>query len=107
MLVKIMTEPKNALVKQFRALFKMDGINLEIKEEALIEIAKLAVDQNTGARGLRSIIEESLKNLMYSSPDLKDLYKIVINKEVISKKSEPIMIFSNKQNNQKLLINNS
>ena len=107
MLVKIMTEPKNALVKQFRALFKMDGINLEIKEEALIEIAKLAVDQNTGARGLRSIIEESLKNLMYSSPDLKDLYKIVINKEVISKKSEPIMIFTNKQNNKKLLINNS
>ena len=107
MLVKIMTEPKNALVKQFKALFKMDGINLEIKEDALIEIAKLAVDQNTGARGLRSIIEESLKNLMYSSPDLKDLYKIVINKEVISKKSEPILIFSNKQNNQKLLINNS
>ncbi len=107
MLVKIMTEPKNALVKQFKALFKMDGINLEIKEEALIEIARLAVDQNTGARGLRSIIEESLKNLMYSSPDLKDLYKIVINKEVISKRSEPILIFSNKQNNQKLLINNS
>ena len=106
-LVKIMTEPKNALIKQFQALFKMDGINLEFKSEALTEIAKLAVEQSTGARGLRSIIEETLMNLMYSSPDTKDLYKIVINKEVITNKSEPILIFSNKQNNQKILANNS
>ena len=107
MLVKIMTEPKNALIKQFQALFKMDGVNLEFKTEALSEIAKLAVNQNTGARGLRSIIEDTLKNLMYSAPDQKDLYKIVINKEVVTKKSEPILIFSNKQNSQKILINNS
>jgi len=59
-LVKIMMEPKNALIKQFHSLFKMDGINLEIKNDALIEIAKLAVQQKTGARGLRSIIEDLL-----------------------------------------------
>ena len=107
MLVKIMTEPKNALIKQFKTLFKMDGINLEFKNDALSEIAKLAVDQNTGARGLRSIIEDTLINLMYSAPDEKDLYKVVINKDVVSKKSEPILIFSNKQQNEKIIANNS
>ena len=107
MLVKIMNEPKNALIKQFKALFKMDNVNLEIKDDALIEIAKLAVEQNTGARGLRSIIEDTLMNLMYSAPDIKDLYTIVINKDVVTKKSDPILIYSNKQNNQKILANNT
>ena len=61
---------------------KMDSVKLEIKEDALKEIAKLAVSQNTGARGLRSIIEDSLMDLMYKVPDQKDLYKVVINKDV-------------------------
>ena len=107
MLIRIMTQPKNAIVKQFEALMKMDGVKLEIKEEALKEIAKLAVSQNTGARGLRSIIEDSLMDLMYNIPDQKNLFKVVINKEVIAKKSEPILIYSNKENNQKLISNNS
>ena len=107
MLIKIMTEPKNALIKQYQALFKMDEINIEFKSDSLKEIAKLAVSQNTGARGLRSIIENILMEMMYSAPDIKDLDKIVINKDVVSKKSEPILIFSNKQNNQKILANNS
>jgi len=107
MLIQIMTQPKNAIVKQFESLLKMDGVKLEIKEEALKEIAKLAVSQNTGARGLRSIIEDSLMELMYKIPDQKNLYKVVINKEVIAKKSEPILIYSNKENNQKLMSNNS
>jgi len=107
MLIRIMTQPKNAIVKQFESLLKMDGVKLEIKEDALKEIAKLAVSQNTGARGLRSIIEDSLMDLMYKVPDQKDLYKVVINKEVIAKKSEPILIYSNKENNQKLMSNNS
>ena len=81
----------------------MDGINLEIKNEALIEIAKLAVQQKTGARGLRSIIEDLLIDLMYVSPDQKDLEKIVIGASVVQKKSKPILIFLNKQNNQKIL----
>ena len=107
MLIRIMTQPKNAIVKQFESLIKMDGVKLEIKEDALKEIAKLAVSQNTGARGLRSIIEDSLMDLMYKVPDQKDLYKVVINKEVIAKKSEPILIYSNKENSQKLMSNNS
>ena len=107
MLIKIMTEPKNALIKQFQALFKMDGIKLEFKNDALSEIAKLAVEQNTGARGLRSIIEETLMDLMYSAPDTKNLDKILINKDVVIKKKDPLLIFSNKQNSQKILANNS
>ena len=107
MLIKIITEPKNALIKQFQSLFKMDGVRLEFKEDALSEIAQLAVEQNTGARGLRSIIEETLVNLMYDAPDIKDLYKIVINKDVVSKNSEPILIYSNKNSNQKIIANNS
>ena len=106
-LVKIMIEPKNALIKQFHSLFKMDGINLEIKNDALIEIAKLAVQQKTGARGLRSIIEDLLIDLMYDSPDQKDLEKIVISANVVKKGSKPILIFSNKQNNQKILATKS
>ena len=102
-----MTEPKNALIKQFKTLFKMDGINLEFKPNALSEIAKYAVDQNTGARGLRSIIENTLIEMMYSAPEIKDLDEIVINKDVVNKKSKPILIFSNKQRNQKILANNS
>jgi len=107
MLIRIMTQPKNAIVKQFESLMKMDGVKLEFKEDALKEIAKLAVSQNTGARGLRSIIEDSLIDLMYKVPDQKDLYKVLINKDVIAKKSDPILIYSNKENNQKLMSNNS
>ena len=107
MLIQIMTQPKNAIVKQFESLMKMDGVKLEVKEDALKEIAKLAVSQNTGARGLRSIIEDSLMDLMYKVPDQKNLYKVVINKEVISKKSDPILIYLNKENSQKLMSNNS
>ena len=107
MLIRIMTQPKNAIVKQFESLMKMDGVKLEIKEDALKEIAEQAVSQNTGARGLRSIIEGSLMDLMYKVPDQKDLYKIVINKDVIAKKSDPILIYSNKENSRKLMTNNS
>jgi len=107
MLIQIMTQPKNAIVKQFESLMKMDGVKLEVKEDALKEIAKLAVSQNTGARGLRSIIEDALMDLMYKAPDQKNLYKVLINKDVITKKSDPILIYSNKENNQKLMSNNS
>ena len=103
MLIKIMKEPKNALVKQFKSLFKIDDVELEIKIDALEKVAKLAVEQKTGARGLRSIMEDLLIDLMYESPDYKDLEKIVINSDVVLKKSEPILIFSNKQNSQKIV----
>ena len=86
---------------------KKDGINIEFKTEALQEMAKLAVSKKTGARGLRTIIENTLMELMYSSPDQKDLDKIIINKDVILNISEPLLIYSNKNNTQKILANNS
>ena len=107
MLIRIMKEPKNAIIKQFELLFKMDNIELEIKNDALIEIANLAVKYNTGARGLRSTIENLLVDLMFESPDQKELKKIVINSEVVKKMSQPILLFANKDNNQKLAVNKS
>ena len=107
MLIRIMKEPKNAIIKQFELLFKMDNIELEIKNDALLEIANLAVKHNTGARGLRSIMENLLVDLMFESPDQKELKKIVINSEVVKKMSQPILLFANKDNNQKLAVNKS
>ena len=84
----------------------MDNVELEIKNDALIEISKLAVLRKTGARGLRSIMENLLVDLMYESPDKKDLKKIVINKEVVKDKKNPILMFSSKEN-QKIAVNKS
>ena len=106
MLIRIMREPKNAIIKQFEALFKMDNIELEIKNDALIEIANLAVKRKTGARGLRSIMEDLLIDLMYESPDQKDLKKIIINKDVVKQNNKPILMFATKDN-QKLTVNKS
>ena len=107
MLIRIMVEPKNALIKQFEYLFKMDNIELEIKKDARKEIAKMAISRKTGARGLRSIMENILIDLMFKAPDLKDLNKIVINNDVVTKKSSPIMMFSSKSNNEKITMNRS
>ena len=107
MLIRIMKEPKNAIIKQFEQLFKMDNIELEVKNDALLEIAKLAVMRKTGARGLRSIMEELLIDLMFESPDQKELKKIVINNDVVTKKSQPICLFTNRENNQKIAVNKS
>ena len=107
MLIRIMSEPKNAIIKQFEVLFKMDDVDLEIKEDALLEIAKLAILRKTGARGLRSIMEDLLLDSMYDTPNQKELNKIIINSEVVSKRSKPILLFHNKNNNQKLVSNKS
>ena len=104
MLIRIMKEPKNAITKQFELLFKMDNVELEIKSNALIEIAKLAVQRKTGARGLRSIMENLLIDLMYETPDQKDLKKIIINNDVVTKKIKPMLMFASKDN-QKIAAN--
>ena len=85
----------------------MDGIKLDIKNDALREIANLAIEQNTGARGIRSIIENLLIDLMFETPAKKNLESVVINRDIVIKKSEPILIYSNKQTNQKILANKS
>lgn len=82
-LVKILTEPKNALTKQYKELLAMDGVKLEFEDDALKKIAELAISKNIGARGLRSIIEKAMQNVMYSVPDMTDAKKVVITPSVI------------------------
>ncbi|ADY56775.1 ATP-dependent Clp protease ATP-binding subunit ClpX [Syntrophobotulus glycolicus DSM 8271] len=91
-LVRILTEPKNALVKQYEKLLEMDGVQLEFTEDALKAIAEEAIRRNTGARGLRAIVEETMLNVMYDIPTRTDVTKCVVNKESIVKKADPELI---------------
>jgi ATP-dependent Clp protease ATP-binding subunit ClpX len=93
-LMQILTEPKNALVKQFQKLFKMEGVELEFREEALMAIAKAAIKRKTGARGLRSIIEQSLLDIMFDLPSLKDLQKVVLDEKGISGEGKPLLMYA-------------
>lgn len=88
-LINILTEPKNALIKQFQALFAMEGVELQVQPSALRAIAKLAMARKTGARGLRSIVERALLNTMYALPDLKNVKKVIVNEDVINLGTEP------------------
>ncbi len=91
-LVRILTEPKNALIKQYKKLFEYDDVELEIDDDALVEIAKMAISQKTGARGLRSILEGILMKSMYSIPSNESIAKVVITKECVTEKTEPMLI---------------
>ncbi len=82
-LVKILTEPKNSIIKQYNLMFKIDGINIEFSEDAIQAIAKKAMELKTGARGLRTIIEGKMNRLMYEAPSYKDIEKIVVNSNFI------------------------
>ena len=99
-LVKILTQPKNALTKQFKRLFEMEGVELDIREEALHEIAKKAMERKTGARGLRSIIERILMETMYKVPSETNLQKVVLDASVIQGENEPLMVYENKKEKQ-------
>ncbi len=90
-LVKIMTEPKNSIIKQYQALFAMDGVTLEFKKAALEKIADLTVARKTGARGLRSIIENILQDIMFETPSDEDIEKIIITKETVDNKKPEII----------------
>ncbi len=93
-LLQILVEPKNALTKQYQALFNLEGAELEFREDALKAIAKKAMARKTGARGLRSIVEGVLLDTMYDLPSLENVGKIVIDEMVIEGKSEPLMIYN-------------
>ena len=91
-LVRILTEPKNALIKQYQALFAMDGTELEFKDDAVRAIAKEALERKTGARGLRAILETLLLNTMFETPAREDVYKCVVTREVVEKKEQPLLL---------------
>ena len=97
-LISILKEPKNALVKQFKKLFEMDKVILDIEDEALVEVAKKAIAKKTGARGLRSILEKVMMDIMYEVPSRDDIEKVVITKESITDNKHPYVILkSNKK----------
>jgi ATP-dependent Clp protease ATP-binding subunit ClpX len=96
-LVKILVEPKNALVKQYRALFEMEGVELEIREDALAAIARKAMGRKTGARGPRTILEGVLLNSMYDLPSLENVSKVVVDETVIEGDAEPFILYENAQ----------
>lgn len=85
-LISILKEPKNALVKQYKKLFELDDVELEFKDEALEAIADEALKRNTGARGLRAIIEETMKDVMFDIPSKEEIAKVIINKDAVSTK---------------------
>ena len=86
-LIAILTKPRNALVKQYQTLLKMDNVNLEFKPDAVRAIAKEAYRRKTGARALRSIVEEIMLDIMYELPSRKDVSRCVITKEMVEKRS--------------------
>lgn len=95
-LLQILTEPKNALVKQYAALFEMEGAEVEFRDDALLAVAELALVRRTGARGLRSILEATLLETMYELPSMTGVSKVVIDRGVIEGSSEPILIYEQK-----------
>jgi ATP-dependent Clp protease ATP-binding subunit ClpX len=95
-LVQILTEPKNALVKQYGKLFELEDVDLNFTEEALTAIAKRAIERKTGARGLRSIIEAILLDTMFDLPTMEGVTEVVVDKDVVEGRKDPVRVFAEK-----------
>lgn len=100
-LIRILGEPKNALVKQYQKFMELDNVQLEFKDDALHAIAAEALKRNTGARGLRSIIEGIMRNVMYDVPSRTDVTKCIVTKEVVSNKEEPMLVTTDRKTKKK------
>ncbi|GAA0092179.1 ATP-dependent Clp protease ATP-binding subunit ClpX [Paraclostridium bifermentans] len=96
-LVSILKEPKNSLVKQFQKLFELDGVELEFEDAALRGIAKKAIERNTGARGLRSIVENIMMDIMYEIPSRDDIKKIILTEESVKQDSDPVIVLKDEE----------
>ena len=91
-LKRILVEPKNALTKQYKKTFELEGVNLEFTPDAIEEIATEAIKRHTGARGLKSILEGIMIDLMYDIPSKKEISKVVVSADVVKKKAEPLIL---------------
>lgn len=91
-LISILTEPKNALVKQYKKLFEMDNVELEFSKEALFAIADEAIKRNTGARGLRAIIEDIMRDVMFEVPSNEGIAKVIVNEETVKTKKPQLVM---------------
>ena len=94
-LVRILTEPRNALTKQYAKMFDMEGVEIDFREDGLRAVAELAMERKTGARGLRSILENVLLESMYNVPSQQNVAKIVVDESVIQGESEPLLVYEN------------
>jgi ATP-dependent Clp protease ATP-binding subunit ClpX len=92
-LVDILTQPKNALVKQYQRIFAIEGVGLEFEPEALVEVARLALDRKTGARGLRAIMEETLQETMFDIPSELDVIKVIVTRDAVLGKDQPVRVY--------------
>lgn len=104
-LVRVLTEPKNALVKQYKKLLSLDDVNLKFTDGALKAIADLAIRRNMGARGLRTIIENSIMDIMYETPSEEDIETVEVTKDVITKHAKPKVIRKNTDNKEQVSVN--
>ena len=95
-LVKILLEPKNSLIKQYQRLFEFENVELEFKDEAINEVAKKAISKKTGARGLRSILENILLKTMFELPDMENVFKVTVDAATVKGASEPIITYGKK-----------
>ena len=100
-LIQILTEPKNALCKQYQRLFEIEGVKLTFTEEALTAIAKKAIERKTGARGLRSIMESMLLDTMFDIPDMDDVEEVVVNDDTVRDSKPPVLVHSTEKKNKK------
>ncbi|MBE7186530.1 MAG: ATP-dependent Clp protease ATP-binding subunit ClpX, partial [Methylobacterium mesophilicum] len=96
-LVKILSEPKNALVKQYQKLFEMEDVELDFTDDALTTVAKKAIERKTGARGLRSILEGILLDTMFDLPSMDGVDEVMIDKDVVEGRKEPIRVYAEKK----------
>jgi ATP-dependent Clp protease ATP-binding subunit ClpX len=99
-LVQILTEPKNALVKQYQKLFSMDGVELEVRPSALAAIARKALLRKTGARGLRSIVEQALMDTMFDLPTFDGVVKVVMDENTVEDHTKPLLVYREQQTKQ-------
>jgi len=100
-LIRILTEPKNALIKQYQKFFELDNVNLEFKQEALQAIASEAIKRNTGARGLRAIVENLMRDVMYEIPSRGDINKCIVTKECVKNSEEPLLVTTSERKKKK------
>jgi ATP-dependent Clp protease ATP-binding subunit ClpX len=99
-LVEILTKPRNAIFRQYKKLFEMEGVELEFSADAFMEVASIALKQKTGARGLRAIMENIMLEIMYDLPDMTGVKECLISREVITKEKEPVFVFEKQKENQ-------
>ncbi len=99
-LLRILVEPRNAITKQYAKLFGMEGTELEFRDDALRAISRRAMERKTGARGLRSILEQVLLDTMYELPSMENVSKVIVDQDVINGKSKPLLIFEGGEHHQ-------